>query len=349
MNRCINFPAKNLVEVLDEPLDASPLKPDEVLIRSDVSLVSAGTELSRLHGTEGSWDGNPDYPWRPGYATIGRVQEIGPRVTDVRVGDRVFFAGKHQAIQRFTTGQGHQWGRCYPVPEHLASEDAVMVCLAQIALVAPWVAEAGPADTVAVFGLGVIGNLCAQLYQIHGARVIGLDPVAERCELARRCGIREVLSVPPEHQVNAVRTLTGGADGGAEVTVDAVGHSAVVRTCVEATRALGSAVLLGTPRTPLAGDLTPMLNRTHLQGIAIRGAHMYRFPAMRLRGVSRSVEDAYRMLFGLMQDGRLQVGPLRSHLADPADAPRLYHELHANRDTTWGVVFDWRSAAKAAG
>lgn len=339
-SRHIVFTAPNQVELADEPVEAGALGRDEVLIRSEVSLISAGTELARLRGEE---KGHDQFPMRSGYACIGRVIEAGPGTTGVAIGDLVFFAGKHAAVQRFLHNQDHQWGRCYPVPEGVAPEDAVFACLAQIALVAPWVSAGQPGDTVAVFGLGVIGNLCAQLYQLAGADVIGLDPVAARCALARSCGLRRTIDVEPARQVAELLQATGGA--GASVTVDAVGHTAVTLAAVQGTRQMGECVILGTPRVPLQGDVTALLNRLHMEGIALRGAHMWRFPAMQTRGTTRTVADAYAMLFTAIADGRLRVAPLRSHVVTPEQAPASYRELGEARDRAWGVVIDWRGAS----
>jgi hypothetical protein len=79
-------------------------------------------------------------------------------------------------------------------------------------------------DTVAIFGLGPIGQMCARMSQHLGARVIGIDSVPERLALARQWGfetidIDEVDDVPA-----AVRELTDGR--GAASTIDAVGMEA---------------------------------------------------------------------------------------------------------------------------
>lgn len=336
-SRYVLFPAPNTVELHSEEVAGDGLACNEVLIRNECSMISAGTELACLRG-EGEAAGK--FPSRSGYASIGRVLAAGPGSRGVAVGDRVFYSGRHAEVQRFQHGQDHQWGICYPVPEQVAPEDAPFGCLAQVAQVAPWTAPAEPGDTVAVFGLGVIGNLCAQLYRAMGARVIGLDPVAERCALARRCGIAETCDCPPAEQAARVRELTGGQ--GADLTVEAVGHSAVAMTAVEATRVLGRCVLLGTPRQPMTGDLTAMFSRLHLQGIALLGALNWRFPATAQRGVQHTVADAYRICFQMMLDGRLVVEPLRSHLVKPEEAPAMYRMLQDARDRAWGVIIDWR-------
>lgn len=337
--RYIAFTQPGTVELCAETLSTGDLAPMETVIENEVSLVSAGTELARLKGLDPAGKTLP-YPARPGYACIGRIVAKGEGVTEFAVGDRVFYAGKHGSAQRFEHGRNSQWGRLYPVRADLRPEDAVFVCLAQIASTAPFISEIDLGDTVAVFGLGLVGNFAAQLYRILGARVIGLDPQPARCELALQTGIEEVVSVGPDEQVAAVLERTHGE--GAEITVDAVGHSAVIENCVQATRLLGQVLLLGTPRAAYEANLTRTLHAVHTKGLLMRGAHMWRFPEVDIRGVHQTVPMAYRRLFHLISTGALQVAPLRSHLARPEEAPEIYHGLENRRDAYWGVVFDWR-------
>lgn len=333
----IEFPAKGQVALVQEHLPDAPLQPSEVLLANDVTLISAGTELARLHGLEA----NADFPVRPGYAAIGRILAAGAAVSDFNPGARVFYAGQHCSAQRFLHGQSHQWGRLYPVPDGIASEDAVFVCLAEIAMIGPCVTHLDLNDTVAVFGLGLVGNLAAQLYQLMGARVIALDPVSARCELAKRCGIHTVIKVPPDQQVAAVHDLTGGE--GARVTVDAAGHSSVLMNCINATALYGQVILLGSPRAPVHGNLTDAFNAIHMRGLIVRGAHMWRLPATDLREVKKTVPWSYRTIFDLMQRGALSVTPLRSHCVPPQLAPQMYAGLRDEPDKYWGVVLDWRT------
>jgi len=84
-------------------------------------------------------------------------------------------------------------------------------------------AEIPAGGSVTVFGLGRVGQFCTRIAAHHGARVMGVDCVPERREMARRHGI-EVLD-PGEHDVpEAVRELTGGR--GSDAVIDAVGMEA---------------------------------------------------------------------------------------------------------------------------
>jgi threonine dehydrogenase-like Zn-dependent dehydrogenase len=78
--------------------------------------------------------------------------------------------------------------------------------------------------SVAVFGLGPIGQMTARIARSRGARVIAVEPVPERAAMAERYGI-EVLN-PDDHEDigDAIRSMTEGR--GTDAAVDAVGMEA---------------------------------------------------------------------------------------------------------------------------
>jgi threonine dehydrogenase-like Zn-dependent dehydrogenase len=78
--------------------------------------------------------------------------------------------------------------------------------------------------SVAVFGLGPIGQMTARIARNRGARVIAVEPVPERAAMAERYGV-EVLN-PDDHEDigDAIRSLTQGR--GTDAAVDAVGMEA---------------------------------------------------------------------------------------------------------------------------
>ncbi|MBD3243866.1 MAG: zinc-binding dehydrogenase [Chitinivibrionales bacterium] len=335
----IEFVDKGVVAVKEEKVSEERLAGNEVLIRNETSIVSAGTELARLHGLE-EGHGFDGFPSRPGYGSVGHIVAKGDEVSGYDVGDRVFYAGKHASAQRFEHGASHQWGSLFPVPEEIDAIDAAVGCMAEIAMTAPNATELALNDTVAVFGLGMVGVLAAQAYQLRGARMIGVDPVKERCELARKVGIETVLDVAPDQQVTAVREHTGGE--GAMVTVDATGLTAAVLNCIEATAPFGQVVLVGSPRAPLQADVTLPFSTIHTNGLVVRGAHMWRYPLHSDRNSPRSVDWVFETTFDLIRTGKLKVRELISHVIAPAEVPRAYDGLLNRRDEYTGVVIDWR-------
>jgi threonine dehydrogenase-like Zn-dependent dehydrogenase len=85
-------------------------------------------------------------------------------------------------------------------------------------------AQIPPGGTVAVFGLGPIGQMSARIAAHRGARVIGVDVVAERNEMAHRHGIEVINATEHRDVPAAVRDLTAGR--GPDSAIDAVGMEA---------------------------------------------------------------------------------------------------------------------------
>ncbi len=81
-----------------------------------------------------------------------------------------------------------------------------------------------PDGSVTVFGFGPIGQMCSRIVRYRGARVIGVDLVAERLEMARRYDI-EVLDLRKHEDIVAtIREMTEGR--GTDAVIDAVGMEA---------------------------------------------------------------------------------------------------------------------------
>ncbi|WP_395673147.1 zinc-dependent alcohol dehydrogenase [Phenylobacterium sp.] len=108
-----------------------------------------------------------------------------------------------------------------------AGEDEKYLFLSDI-LPTGWQAAAqvdvGPEDTVAVWGLGPVGQMTVLSAKVMGAkRIIGIDDVPERLEMAAGLGI-EVLD---RKGINVIQTLKDMTNGhGPDVVIDAVGIEA---------------------------------------------------------------------------------------------------------------------------
>src|SRR5204862_698090 len=115
---------------------------------------------------------------------------------------------------------------------------------------------------------------------IAGCDVIAFDVAQRRLDLARECGIKNVYNPTEVDPIEVTRKWAGAADdrGGARIVVEAIGRSELAAQAVEMTGRHGEVVLLGSPRAPYPGDLTPLLARTHLLAIKIIGALEWTFP-----------------------------------------------------------------------
>jgi NADPH:quinone reductase-like Zn-dependent oxidoreductase len=337
------IPDERVLKIEREKLDPAELKPEEILVEAETTVVSAGTELANFTALSpgvwipGSWNA---YPWRPGYGLVGHVRAVGSETLGLIEGQRLFCFGKHASLQRYEVSQSVPYGAALPLEDDISAIEAIMARMALIGITGPQVTEFETGDTVAVFGLGLVGNFAAQLYQLGGAKVIGLDVIGERCGIAKSTGIETVLDVKVEDQIEAILDLTDGR--GVDIAVDAVGHSAVIEACVEVCAPHGQVILLGSPRAAYETNVTKMLRNMHHRWIVIRGALEWRLPPLPVRCAQHSIASNLQLILDHIQDGRLHVEPLVTHVIKPSQLLEAYHGLLDQKETYLGVVVDWR-------
>ena len=328
---------QNQVELQTADIDAPVLAANELLIDTEYTFISSGTELANYTGREpkvfqkGEWC---EYPWRSGYANVGIVREVGAGVTRAALGDRIFTYGRHASTIRYSQDR-------LVAPVREAVDPAVIAAsrMAGVAMTAIVVGEIGANPWVVVFGLGLVGNLASQMFQIHGCRVIGVDPVAERRELAQRCGIEHTVGGTAGEAQAQIEEITGGELG--NITVDAVGHSGVVMQALRATANHGQLIILGSPRVEVQGNLTDLLSETHLRWITIRGALEWCVPMYPDIGNRTSQWSKQQTIFDWMARGELHVEPLISHRLKPEQIKQAYDGLLNEPNVYTGVVLDW--------
>lgn len=326
-----------VMETID--LDHEQPRPGEALLRTRATFISAGTELANYTGLDptvdqpGAWNA---YPWPPGYSNVSEVAAIGEGVTAVKPGDRVFTFGRH-CSHHFLGGFDRNF--FVIVPTGLSDEAAAAARMAEVAITALQVADLQLNDWVAVFGLGSVGNLCAQFFHLSGARVIGVDPFEPRRILARKVGLEHTVGGSEAEVAQAIRDLTGGE--GARITVDAVGDSRVIRQAAASTATFGEVIVLGSPRASIPGDLTEITRPVHWRWVTYKGALEWRIPLLPAKGVRHSTLGNVRTIHDLILRGRLKVADLISHRMDPEDIRTAYEGLLNQKDTYWGIVLDW--------
>lgn len=145
-----------------------------------------------------------DQPQSVGYSSAGVVLAIGDGITDINVGDRVACAGAGYAV--------HAEIACVPrmlvakipamilaseevsseIPYAVSYEEAAFGTVGAICLHGMRTAEVSLGDTVAVIGLGLLGQITVQLLQAAGCRVFGLDLLRQRADLGLESGAEAV-------------------------------------------------------------------------------------------------------------------------------------------------------------
>ena len=338
----IRIPRQHEVHIEDFEIDDGALQGTEILLGTHYTLISPGTELAIYTALDedvyksGSWC---CYPFSPGYTSVGEVIKTGQRVSKISRGDVVFTYANHASVARVDPTRT----LCLKLPADIDEEDSLLARMATIAMTALRVSDGELGDNVAVIGLGLVGNMAAQLFTLAGTNVIGVDLIDERLKTANKCGVRYTVNLSREDVREKVMQLTGGE--GCEVTVEAIGSPRTIETCCQITKALGEVVLLGSPRGEYATDLTEILNYVHLwpRGcLTFKGAHEWRFPIHQVEGSKHSIERNTRIALRLISEGKLKVRDLVTHIVKPEEIKVAYEGLLNKKDEYLGVILDWR-------
>lgn len=326
------FVEPNVVRLEGFEFDPTPTD-NEVVIRTSASIVSAGTELACLSGIE-DW---ARLPFAPGYGAVGQVIAVGKEVRAISIGDMVFTHSNHASHARCRVVT-------VKVPEGSDPFNAVFARMASVAITALRVSSAELGDKVAVIGLGSVGNLASQIFNLAGCDVMGIDIVLGRIQLARSCGIKTTLNPNEGDPIEVVRSWTDGK--GCEVVVEASGNPQAAFLAAQLTGKKGEVILLGSPRKPLQANVTELLRRIHVWEygcVTFKGAHEWSLPIHEDEEgfIKHSIERNTRIILRLIDEGKLKVAPLLTHKLSPDRCVEAYRGLRENPDEYIGVVFDW--------
>ncbi len=353
MGKVVRFAAPRTACVVDEPEPV--LEPHEVRLETLYTGISAGTELTAYQGSNPylskQWDGDRrlfvpgaktfDFPvdgW--GYEEVGRVVEVGAEVSTVSPGQVVWGTWGHRT--RCVKTEEYAARRILPAQSADGSDvDPLLGIFSQIGAIALNVvldADIHVGETVAVFGLGVPGQIAAQLARLNGARVIAVDAMPHRLELARTLGAEETLEATGGGVAEQIRTLTDGR--GADVSLEVSGHYRALHEAIRATAYSARVVAAGFFQGEGAGlSLGEEFHHNRVQVVCsqisgVAPALSYRWDSYRL---ARTAVD-------LAVSGRLQLAPLVSHVLPFEEAPAAFDLLDRTPDQALQVVLDARQA-----
>lgn len=241
-------------------------------VKTTVSLVSAGTEKmlldlgrksligkararpdmvrrvlqkARQEGLKKTWEQvsqRLDAPMALGYAAAGRVQDVQD-APGLVPGMRVACAGMGYASHAELNWVPRNL--IVPIPDDVTDEEGCSATVGAIALQGVRLAEPRLGDRIVVIGLGLIGNLCAQLCRASGARVFGVDLDASKVDLAKRTGCYDG-TADMGSVVEQVMAFTDGRGADAVlIAASAQGNDGPMQTAVEISRLRGTIVAVG--------------------------------------------------------------------------------------------------------
>lgn len=303
---------------------------DDILVENEYTAVSVGTEIYNwLHGAEPSH--KQHFPRYTGYCSMGTVIDKGRNVDSVEVGDRVAAQGihaSHQVMDKYY----------HRVPEGVESEDAVFLVMAAISMRAVRKGRIELGESLAVLGLGIVGQLALSLGKLSGAMpLIAIDLDQGRLERAKERGADFAVNPDAVDDVAArVRELC--LDDGANVVMEATGKPAVYPLAVQLACSAGRVIALGSPRGTVEMDF---MRDVHLREVDIIGAFQPLTPEGDHVYYHWSKDRDRRLLLELMAQDRLKVRDLITHRFEPEQCQNAYEMLAERPGEALGVVFKW--------
>lgn len=325
----IVFPAEQQVQVRQEEQPASPAS-GQLLIDTHCTLISSGTECT-VYGrrfSEGThWHAWVKYPFYPGYCGVGRVIEVGEAVNGLEPGQRVVTRSNHA---RPAIGPASQ---AVVVPERVSDEQAAWTPMGVIAQHGFRKAQVQLGESVVIVGLGMLGQLLVQYARIAGAdRIIAIDPVQRRLDLAEQHGATDLIAAPVEQARDEVRRITNRML--APVLFDSTGSGPVFVASQKLVAPFGRMVLLGDCGRPEQQHLTTdLLTRN----ITLFGAH----EGLASKQGAWDHQAMGQLWMRWLAEGRVEVDSLISHRFAATQAKDAYDLLARRRDETMGVILDF--------
>ena len=271
--RAVWFPRPRAVEIREEP-DRQPA-PGEVRIRAVVSAISHGTEMLVYRGevpADLALDlptlrGGFGFPIKYGYASVGRVEQVGPGVRGFAPGDLVFTHHPHQ------TGYTVAVDLPTALPAGASPESGVFLANLETAVNVLLDAPVMVGEVVVIFGQGVVGLLLTQLIRRHlpGA-LLTVDPLPRRRQLSMSLGADASLD-PAEDVAAAVRERADGR--GADLIIEASGQPVALQAALGVAALEGRVLVVSWYGTkPVQLDLGGAFHRRRLRLISSQVGHV---------------------------------------------------------------------------
>lgn len=327
--------------------NAGLMAPSELVVdQVEIGMVlpdAGGLPLSELE----------DQGWNVGYSASGEVIAVGDAVTDLVPGDRVACGGAGKANHADYVSVPRNL--VCKIPDGCSVRDAATTTVGTIALQGVRRTQPEIGETVAVLGLGLLGQMTCQMLRANGCSVIGLDLDGSRVERARSLGMDAGASAPDAYKA-LVRDMTGGRGADRVVITAATKSDAVINLAMEVCRAKGRVVIVGDVGLNVA---RPQFYRKEIDLVMSTsyGAGRYDrdyeekgidYPFAYVRWTLNRNMSAY---MALISSARLDVGSLIDKVVSVDEAPAAYAELAASSQAPLGVLLrfpeDSRDLAEA--
>jgi L-gulonate 5-dehydrogenase len=222
-----------------------------------------GSDVGIYHGTNAA----ATYPRIIGHEMVGRVAEVGPNATKLKVGDRVIVnqvtscghcypckIGRGNVCDNLEVRGVHIDGGyrefiavpesdCYILPESISDQDAVMIEPTTIAIQSCTRAELSKDDMLLIYGSGALGSTILKIARLMCDHIIVADILDEKLEIAKKNGAKYTVNVAKEDLVEKVKEYTYGH--GSTVSIDSACTKDSLISLLKATGNAGRVMTMG--------------------------------------------------------------------------------------------------------
>ena len=315
------IPAPGRIELVPVS-DPSPLPDDCIEGPMLASAVSPGTELNWAYANQ-----DPAKPASgTGYAAVFRVERVGAKA-NAQVGEVRFARCGHASYVRCQAAQS------LLVPAGVDPASAALARLAAVSWSTLTTTQARPPEWVAVTGLGIIGNLAAQMFAAAGYRVLACDPVAARRELLAGRGVELRERLPLDDPAWKEKIA---------MVVECSGHEGASLDGCRMARKGGEVVLVGVPWKRRADiQAFDVMHAVFHRYVHLRSGWEWEVPHEPTEYRHASLRENTVAAMEWIAAGRISTAGIVRLGANPRDVQQVYADLQAQRGGMLTAVFDW--------
>ena len=342
--------------------------PHEILIRVCSSLISAGTEkmlinfgksslikkarsqpervaqvISKIKsdGILATYDSVASKLSQPiplGYSNAGIVVEVGSKVKNFAVGDRVCSNGKHAEFVAVSANL------CAKIPDSVTYDQASFASIASIALQSVRLANVNIGDRVAIIGLGLIGLLTAQILRAQGCQIVGIDFDRSRLDQCNSYGAT-TFAAEQADLVSQSLAFTNQMGFDAVIIAATTASNDPVSLAAQISRQRGKVILVGVVGLELNRDEF-YKKELSFQVSCSYGPGRYDLNYEQLGQdypygfVRWTAQRNFNAIIELIRDGKLDVNSLVTHSFDLKDFDQAY-DLIVNSTSALAVILKY--------
>lgn len=337
--------------------ESKSLKADHVRIATMYTGISHGTEMNIYRGDAPQWtkvqdpetrlfdeptegqrawtypiSNNEDGVWWMGYAAVGKVIEIGAEVKNLAAGDVVYVIAPHES-------EIVVWeGACTKLPDGIDYRTGVFLNNLNTAFNGILDSRVKLGDYVVASGLGVLGQLIAQLAKKSGATVIGIDGYDLRLEKAKELGAIDYAFKAGKETAKKVKELTDYR--GADLVIEASGSTRALQEAIRMAAYDGNVTCIGWYHGPY--DILDFSGEFHHNRVTIRTSHTC--------AIDKAISNAWDMkrrnetCVKLLSE--MKLSDLITTQIDFNDAPKAYEQIDKHGEQVIQTILDYTAINK---